>query len=126
MSFGISRLVEDLNQEGFGEVIAIKDSNNLSYAFIPGYVIPAGTFKDKVIDLAIPAPDQYPRNYGACIHIRSNPPLVATGQQVQNVRNVQASALGSEWQYWSYAFDVQPANPTAELLTQINGIFRKN
>lgn len=125
MSFGIQRLVDDLIDLGFNDVSIIHDNANTSYALIPNFEIPAGSFAGRNIDLAIPATAQYPQTFGASMHIRTDPHLVAFGS-IPNIRNVIASGLGVEWQYWSYCFNVKPTNPTSELISQINGIFRKN
>lgn len=125
MSFGVTRLVEDLNLLGFNEVSVIKDSTGQDYAQIKNFEVPAGSFTGRIIDLAIPAPPQYPQLFGASIHLKTNPHLVPFGF-VQNVRNVINSNLGAEWQYWSYCFHLNPSNPTSQLMSQINGIFRKN
>ena len=125
MKFGVERLVEDLKSLGFNNVTVIEDKANNVYALIPKYQIPAGSFAGRFIDLAIPAPSQYPQQFGASIHIKAEPPLVEK-VPVHNVRNVIDSDLGTDWQYWSYRFNVGPMNPTAEFISQINGIFRKN
>jgi hypothetical protein len=125
MSFGVSRLVEDLNLLGFSEVSVIKDNTGQDYARIANYQIPAGSFAGRIIDLAIPAPAQYPQLFGASIHLKASPHLVALGN-IPNVRNVLSSNLGVDWQYWSYCFHLNPTNPTSQLLSQINGVFRKN
>jgi hypothetical protein len=125
MKFGINRLIEDLQNQGYDGASVINDSAGQTYALISEYRIPAGTFEGCVIELAIPAPPQYPQQYGASIQVRSNPPLVGIGH-IPNVRNVQDSPLKNGWQYWSYRFTLPPSNPTNELITQINGIFKKN
>lgn len=125
MSLGVNRLLEDLVGLGFKEVSVIKDNANMSYAVIPNFEIPAGNFRGKKVDLAIPAPEQYPQLFGASIHLRTAPHLVPFGQ-VPNVRNVIKSNLGPAWQYWSYRFNILPDNPSAQLISQINEIFRKN
>lgn len=125
MNFGIDRLINDLKNLGFDDISSIQDNANSKYALLSNYEIPAGTFAGKVIDLAIPAPEQYPQIFGASIHLRSEPHLVDFGS-VPNLRNVIVSSLGTPWQYWSYSFKINPINPTSELITQVNEIFRKN
>jgi len=125
VNYGINRLIEDLINLGFNEVISIKDANNANYALISKFEIPAGSFSGKIIELAIPAPDQYPQMCGPSIHILASPILVPFGN-VPGVRNVIQSPLGDSWQYWSYQFSINPVNPTAVLISQINEIFKRN
>jgi len=124
MNFGIIRLIEELNALNYAPEI-IRDYNGQEYARITNFEIPAGTFNGRIVELAIPAPSDYPRNFGASIHILANPQLFPFGC-VPNIRNIIASPLGADWQYWSIRFNVSQTNPTAELMTQINEVFRKN
>jgi hypothetical protein len=125
MSFGPERLIADLKELGFDKASVITDTANTSYALIPGYEILAGNFTGQLVDLAIPAPPDFPRSTGAAIHLRKDPHLVDFGN-VPNVRNVIVSTLGAQWQYWSYRFTISSSSPTNQLMSQINGIFRKN
>lgn len=129
MSCGVDLLVAELQAQGYSEASALSDANNQAYALLPNFEIPAGAFAGRKIDLAILTMPDYPRSMGSSIHIRASPHLVPAGPIMKNgvlVRNVIGSALGPDWQYWSYRFDVRPGNPTLELMTQINGIFRQN
>lgn len=121
---GIERLLHDLREQGYEQVHALTDGQGQAYAVLPNFEIPAGTFAGRVIDLAIPAPADYPRALHSSIHLRATPHLVPFGGN--GSRNVINSNLGADWQYWSYQFFNRPANPTAELMTQINAVFRKN
>jgi len=125
MSFGHERLIEDLKGLGFDQVSVIKDTGNTTYALIPNYEIPAGSFAGQLVDLAIPAPADFPRSTGSSIHLRKVPHLVGFGN-VPVLRNVIPSNLGTQWQYWSYRFIINSTCPTSQLMSQINGIFRKN
>jgi hypothetical protein len=125
MSFGYERMIEDLKGLGFDQVSVIKDAANTTYALIPNYEILAGSFAGQVVDLAIPAPPDFPRSTGASIHLCKDPHLVGFGS-VPGVRNVIQSNLGARWQYWSYRFIIGSTSPTTQLMSQINGIFRKN
>lgn len=122
MNFGINRLLADLNLLGYNPE-AIKDSSGLAYALIPSFVIPAGRFEGRVIDLAIPALEDFGRLVGSSMHIRSEPVLMDY-QNVPNIRNVIASNLGPDWRYWSFAFKFSPGDPTQYLLTQIITILK--
>jgi len=122
MNLGINRLLADLKLLGYNPE-AIKDSTGLAYALIPFFVIPAGRFEGRVIDLAIPAPEDFGRLVGSSMHVRSEPVLMDY-QNVPNIRNVIASNLGSDWRYWSFAFKFSPGDPTQYLLTQIITILK--
>lgn len=125
MIIGITKLLQDLSALGYEAVHHQKDTNGLDYAIINGFEIPVGSFAGRKIDLAIPAPTDYPRSVGASMHIKADPELAPMGN-IPNVRNVIQSQLGSTWQYWSFAFKARSLNPTTELISQINEIFRKN
>ncbi|GAB2797823.1 hypothetical protein HNQ93_004053 [Hymenobacter luteus] len=129
MNCGVELLVAHLHELGHTDASVLRDANSQAYALIPGFEIPAGTFAGRKIDLAIQTQPDYPRSMGSSIHIRATPHLVPFGQALKNgvlIRNVIASGLGTDWQYWSYRFTVHPANPALELLAQINGVFRQN
>lgn len=121
---GLALLLHDLHAQGYATASGLRDTNGSQYALIPQFEIPAGTFVGRVINLAIPAPTDYPRGGIASIHVRVTPHLVSKGNT--GTRNVIDSPLGADWQYWSYQFSLRPVNTTAELLAQINGVFRKN
>lgn len=123
MKIGIERLVQDLKDLGFDTVIN-DQVTGVDYAVIPNFEIPAGSFSGRVIGLAIPAPADYPRLPGACIHVNGNPHLLPFGYTAE--RNIVESGRGAQWQYWSYSFRAKPDNPTGELMSQINEIFRRN
>jgi len=122
MNLGINRLLADLKLLGYNPE-AIKDSTGLAYAHITSFAIPTGRFEGRVIDLAIPAPDDFGRMVGSSMHIRSEPVLIDY-QNVPNIRNVIASNLGVDWRYWSFAFKFSPADPTQYLLAQIITILK--
>jgi hypothetical protein len=125
MTIGIERLVQDLTDQGY-LVSILKDTVGVEYAMISEFEIPSGNFARRIIDLAIPAPTDYPRSVGPSIHIKANHILAPIGNNIPNVRNVVKSNLGADWQYWSCRFTVRPINPTSELLSQINEYFDRN
>lgn len=124
MTIGIDRLIQDLVKEGFEQTATLHDAGGMAYVMIPQFVIPAGSFAGRSINLAIPAPADYPRSTISSIHIQANPHLVAKANT--GTRNVIDSPLGTEWQYWSYQFQLDPSSPTSQLINQINAIFRNN
>ena len=121
--YGKERLYNDLQQMGH-LVEYINDSKGLEYVTIKDYKIDIGQFKGRVIDLSIPAPKDYPRTAGPCIHVKSNPILLNNSDSIPNKRNIINSNLGEEWRYWSFRFNLSSENPTQDLIAQINGIFR--
>lgn len=121
---GIDRFVQDLHYAGFGQTAILEDAAGMKYAVIEDYVIPAGSFSGKAISLAIPVPADYPRSAMASIHIKATPHLVPFAHT--GTRNVIQSPLGGEWQYWSYLFSIRGDNPTFQIMSKINAIFRDN
>jgi hypothetical protein len=123
MLIGIERIVQDLLALNYDGVERRTGSDQITYAVIPEFKIPAGSFDGRIIGLGIPVPADYPRSSGRSIHIKADPVLFPLGS-VPGVRNVIASILGAEWQYWSFEFILSPANPTTDLMCKINAIFR--
>lgn len=129
MSVGINLLIQELQNLGYSNVHVAVDSTGLSYAVLPNFKIPAGTFAGREIELAIPAPQDYPRSVGASMHILADPPLAPKGNIIVGgvtKRNIIDSNLGVQWQYWSYQFKARPSSPALELISQIHGIFQAN
>jgi len=121
---GAELLMHDMHVQGYDNVSVVTANTGATYVLLPRFEIPAGTFAGRVIDLAIPVPADYPRGGIASIQVRATPHLVSKGHT--GTRNVIDSPLGMDWQYWSYQFQLRPVNTTLELMTQINGVFRKN
>ncbi|MGG7666045.1 E2/UBC family protein [Dyadobacter sp. BHUBP1] len=124
MKIGVECILESLREQGYQNVTVLTEGG-ASYVMIADYEIPTGTFAGRKIDLAIPVPQDYPRACPSSIHLRARPHLVDFGS-VPGLRNVINSPLGSEWQYWSYSFQARPGNTTRELISQINGVFKRN
>ena len=120
--YGPDRLLKDLAEMGHeAERMAGADGN--VYAVIRGFVVPLGRFADRVIDLGLLAPADYPRSVGSSLHVRAEPQLLEYGH-VPGVRNVIQSPLGPEWRYWSHNFGWSGMErSTRRLLSQINEIF---
>ena len=121
--YGKERLFTDLQQMGYN-VEKVNDAKGIDYVIIRDYFITIGKFLGKVIDLAIPVPKDYPRVSGSSIHLKSNPHLLDKTDTIKGKRNIIDSPLGDDWRYWSFRFQVSPENPSQDLLSQINGIFR--
>ena len=122
MKFGSERLKEDLDLLGH-PAEQIEDPQKNQFVVIHGYTVELGRFAGRVIDLAVPAPANFPQGVASAIHLRSSPHLLDTGDSVPNVRNITASSLGAEWRYWSKNFEWVGEKTTRRLLSQINEIF---
>lgn len=121
--YGKERLFIDLQQLGH-LVEYLNDTKGNEFVVIRDYCINVGQFKDRIIDLALPAPKDYPRIVGPCVHVKSNPILFDNSDTIKGKRNIINSPLGGEWRYWSFRFNISQDNPTEDLMSQINGIFR--
>lgn len=122
MSTGLDRLVSDLRQLGF-EASSTKDTNGACFAVISGYTVELGRFANRVVDLGIPAPENFPEAFGSSIHVRATPQLLEKNDSLQNVRNIVDSSLGAEWRYWSHNFGTGGDRTTRRLMSQVNQIF---
>jgi hypothetical protein len=122
MNLGIERLMQDLRDLNYTSVQQVAAAG-MPYAVIPDFQIAAGAFDGRIIGLAIPCSNDYPRSGPASMHIKASPVLYAV--TIPGKVNIQASPLGGEWQYWSFRFILSPQNPTTELVAKINEIFRK-
>lgn len=121
--YGSVRLIADLRLLEH-QVNIIDNIGGIDYVVVCNYLISVGQFSDRVIDLAIPTPKEYPRAIGSSIHIKSNPHLLDYNDTIPRKRNIIESPLGEKWRYWSFRFQINPENPTKDLMSQINGIFR--
>lgn len=120
--YGPDRLQEDLTDLGH-EDVAIVEAGGKHFAVIPDFEVLSGQFADRVIDLAIPAPDNYPQRIGNSIHVRADPQLFDYEDSKRDERNIKESPLGDEWRYWSHRFDATGENATRKLMSKINGVF---
>ncbi len=123
-TYGIEKIFSDIKQLGFN-VEKINNVRGVDYVVIREFMISVGKFIGKVIDLAIPVPIDYPRTCGSCIHVKSQPHLLDKRDTLSGIRNIIDSPLGDEWRYWSFRFQISHAHPTQDLISQINGIFRR-
>ncbi|MBS2101197.1 hypothetical protein [Carboxylicivirga linearis] len=121
--YGKERLYNDLISDDYS-VEYLTDSKGMDYVAITEYEIQFGIFKGQGIALAIPVPKDYPRTAGASIHVKSNPHLLDCKDTIAGKRNIINSNLGNEWRYWSFRFNLSAENPTKDLMSQINGIFK--
>ena len=122
--YGKERLFNDLILLGYQIIEHVQATNGQDYVVIKSYEIEHGIFEGRIIDLALHAPKEYPRTIGPSIQVKSSPHLLEKHDSIPKKRNVIDSPLGSEWRYWSFRFSLNQNDPTKDLMTQINGIFR--
>lgn len=98
---GPERLVADFRAMGFN-VDGPIESGGQRWAIVHGYRVPAGRFGGQVIDVAIPAPIDYPAIPPGGLYV--SPFLVPEsemgGLSVHD-RPGETAALPGRWQYWS-------------------------
>lgn len=122
MSYGPDRFIADLESLGYAaEKLVLTDGT--VFAVVPGYEIQAGKFVGRIIGLGLQATADFPRSVHSAIHVRAEPQLYETTDTVPNVRNVTASALGTEWRYWSKNFGWNGEKSARRLMSQVNSIF---
>ncbi len=121
--YGPERLISDLADQGFkAELVKGKDKN--CYGVINDFEVPVGRFAGRVIGLGILATPDFPRTFGASIHVLASPQLLDYRDTAPGIRNIIESALGPEWRYWSHNFNGTAGEKSIRrLLSQINGVF---
>jgi hypothetical protein len=121
--FGVNRLVQELEEIGFAiERIATPENQ---YVALREYEIIVGKFSGRKIDLALQATPDYPNSVHSSIHVKATPQLYETSENIEKVRNVQASPLGPEWRYWSKNFNwaAETKKDARRLMARITTIF---
>ncbi len=121
MIYGPNRLLADLLEQGYDAKIREAEGNKF---VVIAYDVPIGRFVDRKIELGILSTPDYPRTVASAIHVKAEPQLLEKSDSQQNVRNIQDSALGTEWRYWSHNFQWTEERSTRRLISQINGIFK--
>jgi len=122
MSYGPDRLISDLQELGF-KVEKIKANDGTIFAVLPSFEVPAGRFVGRIVDLGLPGTADFPRSVASAIHIKATPQLYENHDSIPNVRNIQNSALGEGWKYWSKNFGWTTERSVRRLISQINKIF---
>ena len=121
-TYGPQRLVADLTALGYTSELVT--ANTHPFAVICGYEVLLGRFAGRVIDLGLQATPDFPNTVAAAIHVRASPHLYDLGDSLPNVRNIQPSALGNEWRYWSHNFGWGSEKTARRLMSQVNKIFQ--
>ncbi len=121
--YGAERLQKDLEDMNYS-VEVLTGSDTQSYVVIRDYEIELGRFTGRVIDLGIMAVANYPQGVPSAIQVLADPQLLEITENIPDIRNTQASPLGSEWRYWSKNFNWDRERSTRRLISQINAIFK--
>lgn len=121
--YGVARLVTELRQLGFE--VEPAQAQGQDFAIITGYEVPAGRFRDRVIDLALPAPPNYPQAVGSSIHVRSVLHLLDLSDTIPDTRNIIESPLGPAWRYWSYQLHPPGGWTARTYLSCVNVVFER-
>lgn len=96
----LTRFVTDLGYQ----VEVTHDTNGMAYTLIRDVTIPAGSLTGQVCDIALARTATMPYTVASAVHVR--PALVP--MDMSGPLKTQASALGSNWQYWSRRYDRPP------------------
>jgi hypothetical protein len=120
--YGPERLCADLRALGYDVELVLVGGH--AFAVIRNYEVTLGKFVGRTIELGLQATPDFPNTVAAAIHVRSVPHLYDLGDCVANVRNIQASAIGTEWRYWSYNFGWGAEKTARRLMSQVNKIFQ--
>lgn len=120
---GPDRLVKELIELGHEpKLVTASDQNQ--YVVIEGYTILLGQFIGRAIGLGFLATPDFPGSVASAIHVKANPQLFEKKDSVANVRNINDSALGPDWRYWSINFNWQSGHSVRRFMSQINGVFQ--
>ncbi len=122
--YGPERLLAELIKLGY-HVEKVTGSDGGIFVVLPSFEVPAGKFAGQIIGLGLYGTPDYPNSVHSSIHVKASPQLYEPTQNVPNVRNVQASALGSEWRYWSKNFNWpnETEKTARRLMARITTIF---
>lgn len=120
--FGPQRLLDDLVALGY--VAELVTAGGHHFAVIRDYEVVLGKFIGRHIGLGLQATADFPLTVAAAIHVRSSPHLYDLCDSLSNVRNIQPSALGSEWRYWSHNFGWGADKSARRLMSQVNKVFQ--
>jgi hypothetical protein len=86
---------------------------------------PLVNFAGRIIDLGILVFSDYPRIVHSSIHVKTSPQLFEKSDTVPGVRNIIDSGLGPDWKYWSFSFIATAEDTALNLMSQINGVFKR-
>lgn len=121
-SYGPERLLHDLRE--LGHQAELVNVGGHFFAVLRDYEVGLGKFVGRRIDLGLQATPDFPNTVAAAIHVRSSPHFYDVSDSCANFRNIQPSALGDEWRYWSHNFGWGAEKSARRLMSQVNKIFQ--
>jgi len=124
MIYGSECFIKEFSDLGYQPEL-VKGVDGQSYAVFKDFEVEIGRFSGRIIDLALIVPPDYPRIVHSSIHVKAIPLLLDKKDNVSGILNIVDSGLGSDWQYWSFAFKAVPEETAKHLMTQINGVFKR-
>ena len=121
---GPDRFLNELRNLGYPTERVTANDGSI-FAVLPKFEISVGKFAGKIIDLALQTTPDYPNSVHSSIHVKAEPQLYEPKDNIQNIRNVQPSALGAEWRYWSKNFNwnIESEKTARRLMAKITTIF---
>jgi hypothetical protein len=123
MLYGAPRMLADILALGY-KADLVEATNGKPFVVTPDYQIELGRFAGRKIALGLEATPDFPKTVASAIHVRAAPHLFDVGDCVPNVRNIQPSALGQDWRYWSKNFGWSEERSARRLISQVNRIFQ--
>lgn len=84
---------EFLNKKGFK--FEQKEVDGKIMFIIPDYKIPFGKYSDKIVQIGIPIPKDFPNSGPYGLHIKKDHGFE------ESIPRQNPSPLGSEWEFWS-------------------------
>ena len=98
-----AQLEADLNAQGFTpEAIT---AGGQPFVLLHGFTVPSGRFEGRSIDIGLEVQPSYPQHLAAALHVKAEPKLLPSGPHSNGYNVLEGrSALGPNWQYWSFDF----------------------
>jgi hypothetical protein len=120
--YGAARLLTEIVALGYEAELA-KAPNDQVFAVVAQYTIELGKYAGRRIGLGLQTTPDFPKTVASAIHVRAKPQIYELTDSVPNVRNIQPSALGEDWRYWSNNFNWSEERSARRLMSQVNRIF---
>lgn len=122
MTSAQAQLEADLRAQGFTTEAAT--AGGQTFVLLRDFTVSSGRFEGKIIDLGLEVQPSYPQHLAAALHVKAEPKLLPPGPQPNGYNILEGySALGPDWQYWSFNFtDAWRGGQGASLSAIINRV----